>query len=373
MVVNRSVIILGLGPSGLFLTRQLHKLTNRIYAIGRTDDVGMYSKYINKTHRYYASTVDELVSALKEISRITDDKPLLFISSDQYLTLMLSDDIDWSQYAEIAGAGFETLKLINDKNTIVEYCKSHDIRIPQSFSFAEFLSIDNPCYPIIVKPNEKQLHPKKNPIGKIRICRTQKEFEILCQEMTSMRTDANEFHIQTYIEGTNAQQYSIGGYYSHGEPMAEIVVNQIMQYPQGISALVHTSDGDSAKRICHIARELAKDLSYSGFMEVEFKIDKVSQQPYLLDVNPRPWGWISAFGSAYNDFYRVFEGEKVQNPYCPVIWRSPIRRYLSFLNKNNVRKVVRKSGFVKAYDIFDASDLKPSIMIYVIALKKILK
>lgn len=373
MINNRSVIILGLGPSGLFLTRQLHKLTDKIYAIGRLDDVGMYSKYIDKTHRFYASSTDELVSALKKISLYAKEKPALFISSDQYLTLLLSENVDWNKYADIIGSDFQTLKLVNDKQTIIEFCKSHNICTPLSYTFAEFETNSERQFPVIVKPNEKQLHPKKNPIGKVRICHTQEEFECLLGEMAKLQTNPKEYHIQSYIEGNNAQQYSIGGYYLNGEPLAEITVNQIKQYPQGISALVITSDDENAKHIKQISRDFAKELSFSGFMESEFKIDQVTLQPYLLDVNPRPWGWISVLGSAYDDFHCVFEGKKVNMLNHPVLWQSKIRRFLSFKNKNNADVEIRESEYMKAYDIFDAFDRKPSLMIYVMTLKKLFK
>ena len=50
---NHCVVVLGLGPSGLFLVRQLSKITSNIYAVGRYDDVGMYSKYLKKNKGVY--------------------------------------------------------------------------------------------------------------------------------------------------------------------------------------------------------------------------------------------------------------------------------------------------------------------------------
>lgn len=372
-IKNRPVIVLGLGPSGLFITRQIHKLTDKIYAIGRTDDVGMYSKYINNTHKYYVSTFDALKSAIVDISLKTEEKPLLIIASDQYLTQLLSEDVNWSEYVDIFGSDIQTLRLINNKQAIVEFCESNNLFTPQSYTFSEFKCLKVPIFPIIVKPNEKQLTLTKNPIGKIRICQNIGEFNLLLVEMATYRMDEKDFQIQNYIEGDNAQQYSVGGCYVKGQPLAEVVVNQIKQYPQGISAEVITSDDDNAKLVREIARKLVENLSFSGFLEVEFKIDKKSNKAYILDVNPRPWGWISVLGCAFDDFYIVFENKKVRTPGYPVIWRSKIRRFLSFRNANNSTREINKISYLKAYDIFDTNDRNPSLMIYIIALKKMFK
>lgn len=109
MIRDRSVIVLGLGPSGLFLVRQLHNITSKIYAVGRNADVGMYSKYIDPQRRYRAITKEEMVHALTDIRQKSNERPVLYISSDQYLTLLLESGIDWSEFVDIAGAGFDVL------------------------------------------------------------------------------------------------------------------------------------------------------------------------------------------------------------------------------------------------------------------------
>ncbi len=365
-----TVIVLGLGPSGLFLVRQLSKLTKKIYAIGRLDDVGMYSKHICKENRYYISSVSDLISVLKEITIRANERPTLFLSSDQYLTLLLSEDVNWDEYVNIVGSEISVLRLINDKQTITDFCKSHDILIPRSYALQDFRGLE---YPIIIKPNEKKLNPKKDPIGKFKVCHTKEEYECLLTELLAGNINPNEYHAQTYITGNNDQQYSVGGYYHDGEPLAEVVVNQIKQYPQGISALVVTTNDSNSQMVQDIAHKFVKELRYSGFLEAEFKIDQSTNTPYLLDINPRPWGWVSVLGSAFDDFHVVFENKKAKMPGHPVLWQSKIRRLMSFRNKNNSTRKLNESAYVKAYDIYDPEDKRPSKMIYVMAIKKLFK
>lgn len=373
MIHDQSVIVLGLGPSGLFLVRQLHNITSEIYAVGRSDDVGLYSKYIDPQRRYQAITKEELVYALEDVRQKANDRPVLYISSDQYLTLLLESDVDWSEFAEIAGASFEKLALINDKQRIVRYCQKHLVHVPESYSLIDYENMPTKSFPVIVKLNEKLLIEKKNPVGKVRICTNQDEFDLLCKEFAESNADKTHFHVQTYIKGNNGFQYSTGGFYQDGVPLAEIVVNQVKQYPQGISAMVVTSEDHYAQRIRSISRIFAQNMSYSGFLEMEYKIDADTGAPYLLDVNPRPWGWVSALGAAYSDFYRVLCGDKPTEQANPVIWKSRLRTVLAIKNKSNDAVHLKRHEFKKAFDIYDPQDCKPSWMIYMMAVKKILR
>ena len=146
---NKPIIVLGLGPAGLFLVRQLAYITDNIYAVGRHDDVGMYSKYVTKEKHFYATNEKELRDVFKIIKNTEIDKPTLYVCSDQYLSILLENSDQWSEYFILAGSGFDTLKLINDKNTINKFCKEHNLDIPVTLSLAEFR--DNRHFPAIIK------------------------------------------------------------------------------------------------------------------------------------------------------------------------------------------------------------------------------
>lgn len=155
MEKEQTVVILGLGAAGLFLTRQLSKITSKIYAIGRTDDVGMFSKYIEKQRRYYADNSDSIRELLVRIGDENKQKPHLYISSDQYLTLLLESKFDWTEYAVLEGADFKTLQIINDKEQVMQYCRRKSICIPESVSLSEVGERSDLQFPVVVKWNEK--------------------------------------------------------------------------------------------------------------------------------------------------------------------------------------------------------------------------
>ena len=127
---NNPVVVMGLGPSGLFIVRQLHYLNDNIYAIGRKDDVGMFSKYLKKEKRYYAQSEETVFAALEKIFEIEGIKPTIYLCSDQYLTMLINATHDWSKVCEFSGTSLETLRLINNKEIINQYCVDNGIQIP---------------------------------------------------------------------------------------------------------------------------------------------------------------------------------------------------------------------------------------------------
>lgn len=369
---NNPVIVLGLGPAGLFITRQLSVVCTNIYAIGRLDDLGMFSRYIDKSKRYYAVNAEELETAFRAIKEREHQIPELFICSDQYLSILIEEKNRWNGLFKLSCSDFETLELINDKNTINEYCRKQGVRIPQSVSFTAYK--EKMFFPAIIKWVEKRIETAVNPIGKVKICRNMDDFKTIEEAIFKGGIGEDELFVQNYIEGRNDNQYSFGGVFSNGELLADVIVNQIKQYPQGISAEVVS---DYEGKICDVLRRIscgfAKELGFSGFLEMEYKYDSVSGEVYLLDVNPRPWGWVSILGTVYPDFYKVFNGRKPENCNRDVIWKSPIRILLSQKNKQNVGFDKRQKKYLVAYDIKNNKDKKPSFAIFIMAIKKILK
>lgn len=371
-MTNRPVIVLGLGPAGLFLVRQLSNITSNIYAVGRPDDVGMFSKYIEKRRKYYAVTAIELEDAFKAIRKCAGKKPELYICSDQYLSILLEKKERWGELVELAGADFNTLALINDKNTINDYCQKHNVKIPLAVSLSEYR--ENPFYPAIIKWVEKRIENAVNPIGKVKVCYNKEEFEIVDKTIRERGIQDSELFVQFYIEGKNDFQYSVGGYYQTGEVFADVVVKQVKQQPQGISAeVVTTSVGSIYDDIHRITESFAKELQYSGFLETEYKVDANTGEIYLLDANPRPWGWISILGTVYSDFYQVLNGNKPKAEFRKTVWKSPMRILAGKKNKQNVKPNDNLQGYLTAYDIKDRSDPMPSLMIYLMAAKKLIR
>ena len=315
----------------------------------------------------------DIQKALAEINRREGSKPTLYVASDQYLSVLIENPSVWGDYVELSGSGIEILTLINNKNTINEYCQKHGIKTPSAIPYGEYMKGKPHEFPKIIKWTEKRIETAVNPIGKVKVCRNEKDLKLVEDAILKGRIDPRKLMIQTYIEGKNDRQFSVGGFFRDGKPLADVTVNQAKQYPQGISAMVLPTNGEMAKKLTKITYQFAKELDYSGFLEMEYKADSVSGELYLLDINPRPWGWVSILGMVYPDFYKVFEGERPQQLRQNVVWESPVRLILSRKNAQNGNVDDKLKDHIKAYDIKDCEDFLPSFMIYGMAFKKIMR
>ena len=201
--------------------------------------------------------------------------------------------------------------------------------------------------------------------------------------MTVCKISLDQVFAQTYISGDNSKQFSFGGYFSEGEEYAGIVVNQIRQYPQGISSFVKEIENKKIEnRIRNLVTAFVDSLKYTGFLEMEFKMDAKNEITYLLDVNPRPWGWVSILGAKYKKFHLILsesKNNKLKNEDSKLSWANPIRDIVSiFKNQQNSRN--KNDKFLRSYttnnivlDIFDEKDFKPTLSIIKVGIMKILK
>lgn len=138
--------------------------------------------------------------------------------------------------------------------------------------------------------------------------------------------------LQKYLDKDEYFQIAVAGYFT-GHPDSFISVKQLNQYPVGISSHVMvTHEYEDLKK--DIANYLNK-LSFTGFIELEFKISRTEKrQIYLIDVNPRLWGWSYYYISTIQNMNGViFNGEK------PALnlkkeWINPPRYFFSLLNFN---------------------------------------
>ena len=127
---------------------------------------------------------------------------------------------------------------------------------------------------------------------------------------------------------------------------------------------------DFSKKIFHPFVAAMVELNYSGLAEAEFKICARTGKYYLIEVNPRPCGLVSAFGGKYLSINHFFEGKDliVKGGGRKVKWSSILRDVQSIIVRyrkhRSFKKITKDLGSIltaNTYDIFDPSDIKPFI------------
>ena len=362
-----AVIVFGMGPAGLFLSRQLKKMNMRIYGIGKSDDIGRYSNTLTK---YYTAESKNLVEkAISGILNETGNKPVGYICSDQYLTLFIEEYPIIFNLIDFIEPQEHLLRLIAAKDDLIQYCKTLGMKFPDEYDVTD---LEHLPYPIAIKPNLKH---GTSPIKKINFINNKQELLDILSYSESKELHKEDLLLQKVIAGNNQFEYGYGGYFKNGEPVNVIYFIQARQYPQGVSCYtIELTDRNIIDEIGRQTDLFIHATNYSGFLQFDLKKDSLTGEMYVLDINPRPWGSIG-----------MLKSKCVESVFLPVTlskkkicWRFPLKEIMSIKNKKNLsykkcRGLKKEGEYVTTIDLFDKSDLRPFFMQPIVMILKLFK
>ena len=362
-------IVFGMGPAGLFLTRQLKRAGFIVYGIGKEDDIGRYS---NCLECYYsAEDIDSIKSIVLSLKKQKFSLKA-YVCSDQYLTMFIEKWIEVFDILNFEEPGKELLWNIADKEKLIEYCRSIGVRFPEEYA-SEFDS-DKIHFPVVIKPNIKR---GNSPIKKVTLITNIAELKTFLDYAREKGLNENELIIQQFITGNNKFEYGYGGYFKKGVPVVDVTFMQLRQFPQGISCFAcEIEDESKVKDIRELVKPFIEATHYNGFLQFDIKEDMSTGILYVLDINPRPWGSISILGPKCNT-HTIFDNDNFGTSE-KIYWRFPFKELFSFKNKRNVsysdiRIILGKRKWIRVIDIFDSRDKKPFFMQIPVAVKKCFK
>lgn len=154
--------------------------------------------------------------------------------------------------------------------------------------------INNIEFPVFIKPKQsgEGLVPfKAKVINNLAELKENRDFIDFCS-------------IQEYLDSNEYEQISIAGYFT-GIAESLISVKQLNQYPLGVSSYVAFHLNPSIEKLKENISHYLNSLGFKGFVEFEFKKNKFDNYFYLMDINPRPWGWFYYYASAVENLKEV--------------------------------------------------------------------
>lgn len=363
-----AVVVFGMGPAGLFLSRQLKWRGYRVFAVGKTDDIGRYSNVLEKY--WPAEDKGTVVAAISQIIKSDKEKIEAWICSDQYLTLFIEECPEVFNLLNFKNPEEKVLRLIANKSALIRYCNEIRVRFPGLYSADDINSIE---YPVAVKPNIKH---GISPIKKINFVNNKNELRTLLDYAKAHQLSDEQLIVQKCVAGNNGAEYGYGGYFRDGKAINDVYFLQARQYPQGVCCYtIELTDEDIKSEITEQVQRFIIDLKYTGFLQFDLKKDSNTGKIYVLDINPRPWGSVSMLSRKCGT-KGVFES----NPelLTKVCWRFPMKELMAFSNKSNVsyaecRKLKRLGHYKTTLDLWDWHDMKPFFMQPVIVFMKLIK
>lgn len=348
---NYEIMILGLTPAGLFLLRELSKNKKKVLAVGLKGNIGLHSKYGHKI------TIEKLEDIEAVFLKYFNPEMKIHICSDPFINYLVDEEHKIFQ-SNKCFPDYKSAKILSDKILTGKISAKNNIEYPNIYSLEDkkLNNIEN--YPLILKWNRRKTFTE--PFKTILI-KTKKE---LYEAKKKNKKYLKDLIVQEYIPKNNIIDISYGGYYLYGEEKMQITVLQKRQYPEGITCFAEEYKGEYVEIIKRNARKLISEFDYCGFVEVEFKVDTIRKKIYLIEVNPRTWGWIKILKRKYKriDLESFEKNKNINNRMiCSVNILRDLRAIINMIrNKDDEIKSVLKDYQKKPImDILEIHDLDP--------------
>lgn len=356
MIPNRyDIMILGLAPQGLFLLREFCRSGKKVVAVGFKESVGLYSKYGCKI-------------AISKITEIEDvflkylhPNITIHICSDPILNYLIDKNHSVFKTNQCF-PDYKNAKIFSDKFMTGKLACKLGIAYPQMYRLEEINPEKCDSYPLILKWNKRKMN--NEPFKTILI----ESLDELKKIKITQQIFKKDLILQRYIAGEPEVDISYGGYFLKGEEKLHITIKQERQYPypNGLASFIKEYNGKYSDVIRKMAKNLLSEVSFSGFVEVECRIDQAENTLYLIEVNPRACGWIKILKRKYRglNLYlltwdRIDSGDTV----CSINIVRDCRAIIDILRKNsgkiklkNILDDYRKKPIM---DIFESNDFRP--------------
>ena len=329
-----------------------------------------FSKYCHNSVVYPSPTkrpdlfIEWLVNHIKE-----SNYGVIFPVDDDVLEHVVNHFQELSAYTKIPVVDKELYNKARDKAETVKIAMENGIPCPKTYFISNLEEVkalaESLDFPVVIKPRRSS--------GSRGLVYIQSKDE-LQEKYLAIHERHNWPLIQEFIP-PGGNTYGVEALFNRkSEPKAVFVHRRLREYPPsgGPSTLresVKNSD------LASLGIRLLKALNWYGVAMVEFKIDPRTNEPKLMEVNPRFWGSLALPIYAGIDFpyllYKLaMEGDvdSTKNYKVGLQCRWLVGDFLCFLKDSN--KFHRKPSFFKfydkdlKYDIISREDIKPTLGIF---------
>ncbi|MFT5037364.1 MAG: putative ATP-grasp superfamily ATP-dependent carboligase [Candidatus Azotimanducaceae bacterium] len=396
-----AVIVLdGHLKSALSVVRSLGKKGITVSA-GSTRNTAMslHSKYAASTFVYPSPYTHqkEFVDAVIKAASTLDSSPVVYVLSDAtYLTLFQYRDV-LKEHLRLVFPEATSVEIAFDKAATHSQAKVLGVPVVPTYLPAteeEVARLSGEMeYPVVVK-NRQSVTWKDGVgiFGSAEFIHTKEQLRTCFVKLTE-ETGTTPI-VQPFIEG---EEYGVELLLKEGSILAQTVHHRIRSLSPsgGASVLKETLPIEGSALVMYErACTLARALSWSGPMMVEFKVERDSREPLLMEINGRWWGSLPLAIKAGVDFpylqYQMSCGvdmsESVVSAKPEIVTRhflGDVRHLLRvWFSHDKMRELLYPArtkalrDFLRvpmrtAGDVLSWSDLKPSIMEYIDILKNL--
>lgn len=291
MMTNLAVV-LGLFETGLAVGRSLGRAGIRVIGLDSGRKVGFYSRHIDpRICPHPLEREEEFIESLTRISANETDRPVLFITSDEFL---LPVSRNRKQLEKTYLFNLPSPEIIESiANKAKQYKLASDAGIPVPITFvADTMDrlqdiMDQVPFPAFVKGAEVTSWRKKMGVAaKGFVVHTRGE---LLDVFRGIFERGATGLIQEIIQGPDTNHYKASCYLSRsGEVLLAFGLQKIRQQPVGFGfgCLVQSVE---CPEMLELGKTFFTRIGYRGVGSAEFKLDMRDGRLKLIELNPRYW------------------------------------------------------------------------------------
>jgi predicted ATP-grasp superfamily ATP-dependent carboligase len=278
--------------TGLGVARSLGRNGIRVLGLDSHLDVGFRSKYVDASLcPDPLQDVDSFVEHLIRIARAEEHKPVLFVTSDEFLLAVARNRERLQDFLLFELSDTETLESIADKYRQYELARSAGIPVPATFLLSDRADVaelrrEIP-FPVFIKAREVTSW-RKAVGGNVKgfIASNPEELEAHLEGLFEKGVAGL---VQELIPGPDTNHYKACCYVSRqGKVVRAFALRKLRQQPPGFGfgSLVE-SVYDPA--VLTLGKRFLESIGYRGVGSAEFKRDERDGELKLIELNPRYW------------------------------------------------------------------------------------
>lgn len=271
---------------------------------------GSLSKYADRHITYPWPQEDpELFTRIVERELTRGEYDMLLPINETTVETIVRQKSRFEERTTVPFLPYEHLKVGLNKHRTIEAARKFGIPHPKTLHCNEYTFesiIDILGYPIVVKSVRGS--GRKG----VSVCNSRDELERATHQI---QTTHGPVLYQEYIP--NGGERGVYTLYDHSGELTAVTVQQRLRSnpPEGGASTYRETVEDP--ELVTLTDEFLKSLNWQGLAMAEFRIDPRTNEPQLMEINPRLWGSLALSVYAGVDFpyllYRIATGESVDS------------------------------------------------------------
>lgn len=280
LAMDKSILILGGVLPAVQLLRRVKDHNQEIHIIAQEKEAIISSRYGKKIpYKNNEDCLKVIHSWITNQSNRRNDWVVIPCSEFfiQYLQEFRKNKFD------VFASSSEALEIFSDKKEMYTWLNSLGIKTSEFKSLYDTINLTNNQRYIVKRSKTSDNY---TPPFKTKIISQYEELEQIRESIPEKYW--HSFVIQRLF--LNNKSISYGGVWVSGKEIANIVAEQIRQYPLGITShAVKAINKKDIQIIKETIDKISSQIELHGFIELEFI--KNESGLYPIDLNPRLWGW----------------------------------------------------------------------------------